>query len=161
MTYPDIAIAVNSDLWPSETTLAEMSKSAVSTTAKVASLKWQEGAELSILFTNDYEVQKLNKEWRSINKPTNVLSFPSEDLKVGEGAGLIIGDIVLAYETIENEAREQNKSFDQHLTHLLIHGFLHLFGYDHLNNEEAGQMESLEIEILSALDIENPYAQPN
>lgn len=107
--------------------------------------------ELSVALSNDEKVQALNREFRKNDKPTNVLSFP-----VAEPTPLL-GDIVLALETVQREAHEKAISFEDHLTHLLIHGFLHLQGYDHENDEDAETMEALEIQALSALAIDNPY----
>tara|TARA_R110002020_G_scaffold317644_1_gene533270 strand:+ start:201 stop:662 length:462 start_codon:yes stop_codon:yes gene_type:complete len=107
--------------------------------------------ELSVALSNDEQVQALNRDYRNNDKPTNVLSFP-----VAEPAPLL-GDIVLALETVQREANEKAISFEDHLTHLLIHGFLHLQGYDHENEDEAEIMEALEIRALSALAIDNPY----
>ena len=107
--------------------------------------------ELSVALVDDATIQSLNREYREKDKPTNVLSFPSS------GPGAILGDIVLARETIVREAAEAGKSLIHHVTHLIIHGFLHLQGYDHDTDEEADVMEGLEIQALTALDIDNPY----
>jgi len=106
--------------------------------------------ELSLACVDDAAIQTLNRDYRGKDKPTNVLSFPIE-------GGPLLGDIVLAYETTKMEAAAQGKSFDHHLTHLIIHGFLHLLGYDHMDNKSAAIMESLEIAALSQLGIDNPY----
>jgi probable rRNA maturation factor len=118
--------------------------------------------EISVLLTNNQHIQVLNKEYRGQDKPTNVLSFPSldpEDLTSPQDYSepLIIGDIVLAYEKIMTEAQEQNKSFQNHLAHLTIHGLLHLLGYDHEEDDEAEIMEALEVTLLDLLNISNPY----
>ena len=113
--------------------------------------------ELCLVFSNDQEVQGLNREWRDKDRPTNVLSFPAEEESF-PGDDPVLGDVVLAFETIEREAREQGKPFENHCTHLLVHGFLHLLGYDHQNEEEAGQMEALERKILSNQGLDDPYA---
>lgn len=119
--------------------------------------------EVSITLSNDEFVQKLNREYRDKDKPTNVLSFPmidSEDEDIAadiEIGALSFGDIVMAYETIKREAAEQNKKFRDHYTHLLVHGFLHLLHFDHEREEEAQEMERLETEILAAMNIQNPY----
>jgi probable rRNA maturation factor len=105
---------------------------------------------VSVVFTSDAEIKKLNRKFRKKNKPTNVLSFP-----LGEGGEL--GDVVLAYETIKKECTEQKKTFRAHVAHLLTHGTLHLLGHDHLNDKDAEKMESLEIKILKAFKIKNPY----
>lgn len=106
-------------------------------------------AEVSVVLADDNFVQGLNREYRGKDKPTNVLSFPQDPP--------MLGDIVLAFETIEREASEQNKDFAAHLTHLLVHGVLHLLGYDHEDDQEASEMEGLEIEILQKMGINNPY----
>jgi probable rRNA maturation factor len=119
-------------------------------------------AELAIMLTDDAGIRTLNQNWRGIDKPTNVLSFPA--LQPPEGADepddmpRMLGDIAIAYETMRREADEQEKSFSNHLSHLAIHGFLHLVGYDHEKDEEAEEMEALEREILATLGIPDPYA---
>ncbi len=113
---------------------------------------------VSIVLGDDLEIQGLNKQFRGFDKPTNVLSFPAdEDDFVPEGELQPLGDIILAYETIQREALEQDKLFDHHLTHLIVHGFLHLLGYDHEEDVEAEEMEALEIQILASLGIKDPY----
>lgn len=114
--------------------------------------------ELSVLLTNDEEVRGLNKEFRGIDKPTNVLSFPDDDWENEELENTIyLGDIALAFETIERESAEQNKNFKNHFTHLLVHAMLHLLGYEHEEEKQAEDMEKLEIEILEDFQISNPY----
>jgi probable rRNA maturation factor len=128
--------------------------------------------ELTILLTDDAHVQELNRDFRHQDKPTNVLSFPNyspgelKELWDGflEGReadtpGLFLGDMAMAFETIAREAKDQNKTFPDHLTHLVVHGTLHLLGYDHMDEKEAQEMESLEIEILQKLNIANPYEE--
>jgi probable rRNA maturation factor len=112
-------------------------------------------AELSIVLTNDAEQQVLNRDWRGIDKPTNVLSFPQIESD-GPVVG-ILGDVILARETLEREAAELGISFTDHFTHLVVHGFLHILGFDHEDDEEALEMEGLETEILAALGIADPY----
>ncbi len=113
-------------------------------------------AEVSILFADDAFVRDLNARWRGQDKPTNVLSFPAAE---AGPAPRTLGDIVLAFETVEREAREAGKRFDHHAAHLLVHGFLHLLGYDHETDEDAAVMESREVRILETLDIPDPYAE--
>lgn len=115
---------------------------------------------ISIVFTNNKAIQKINKKFRDKNKPTNVLSFQIwPDASALPPTQIPAGDLVFAVETIEREAREAGISFKHHLTHLMIHGFLHLFGYDHMNDGDADIMEALEIKILKKMGIKNPYAE--
>jgi probable rRNA maturation factor len=113
--------------------------------------------ELSIVLTSDAEQQKLNRTWRGIDKPTNVLSFP-QMAPFGPVSGLL-GDIVLARETLEREAKDLDKSFEDHFTHLVVHGFLHILGYDHIAEDEALAMEGLETQILHTLGVADPYEE--
>lgn len=107
--------------------------------------------ELSIVLSDDAHVQTLNRDYRSKDKPTNVLSFP---MPVETG---LMGDVVLAYETLVREAAEQGKRFEDHFVHLLIHGILHLQGLDHEAEHEAEDMEAREVRALARLSIDNPY----
>ena len=112
-------------------------------------------SELLIRIVDKDEIQTLNKTYRHQDKPTNVLSFES-DLPV-EIDEAILGDVVICTEVVAEEAKAQNKTFDEHLTHMAIHGTLHLLGYDHIESEDAKQMENLEIKILEKIKITNPY----
>jgi probable rRNA maturation factor len=120
-------------------------------------------AEISIKFTSDDEVQALNCAYRGKDQPTNVLSFPmiAPDMIVTitntDAGEVLLGDIVLAYDTCAREARERNITVDAHATHLIVHGTLHLLGYDHMNDGEAEAMEALEQEIMASLGLHNPY----
>ncbi len=114
--------------------------------------------EVSILLANDKEMQALNKHWRGKDKPTNVLSFPAAappSLPAGEVAPL--GDIVLAIETVVNEASLSEKPLENHLSHLIVHGILHLLGHDHETDSDAETMEDRERKILEGLGIPDPY----
>ena len=113
--------------------------------------------ELSVRLTDDEEVRGLNAEWRGKDKPTNVLSFPSDAPKIA-GAPALLGDIAIAYETLAREAAAEKKPFLHHLAHLAVHGYLHLVGYDHQTDSEAEAMEALERETLAAMRIPDPYA---
>ena len=117
-----------------------------------------EESELAIVLTDDAAVRKLNRRWRGSDKATNVLSFPAHGL-VPPGSGpRPLGDVVIAYETMAREAQEQGLPLTHHLTHLAVHGFLHLLGYDHESDTEAETMEQLERDILARLDVPDPYA---
>jgi len=112
--------------------------------------------EVSLLLTDDAAQQALNKKWRGKDIPTNVLSFPQAD-PFAPLSGLI-GDISLARETLEREAEELGRPFADHFTHLVVHGTLHLLGYDHIEDDEALVMERLETDILAGLGVADPYA---
>ena len=112
--------------------------------------------EVSILLTNDEEIRELNKKYRKIDKPTNVLSFSiTSDTIVNELR--MIGDIVISKEKILSEAKDQNKTFSDHLAHIVIHGFLHLLNFTHDSKEDSTIMENKEVELLKMIDISNPY----
>lgn len=119
--------------------------------------EWDGDAEVSVLLTNDDAVQILNRDWRGKDKPTNVLSFPGSDDDPPPGQPLLLGDIAMAFETTAREANELNKPFADHFCHLLVHGMLHLLGFDHETDADADDMEPLEIEVLAGLGIESPY----
>lgn len=109
---------------------------------------------VATVLTDDQRIQELNLAYRKKDKPTNILSFPDGEDDDGE---IYLGDLILAFETIKRESEEQKKQINDHLKHLLIHGFLHLLGYDHIQEQEAEEMEALEIEILTSIGIKNPY----
>lgn len=123
--------------------------------------------QINISLVSDQQIKKINQQYRKKNKATNVLSFANLDEKeinlhglekvINNLSNLILGDIVLAYETIKNESRLQNKDFYDHLIHLLVHGLLHLLGFDHEEDSQAEIMEKLEIKILKKIGIKNPY----
>ena len=114
------------------------------------------GGEVSIVLTDDSAIRSLNRNWRGIDKPTNVLSFPVSGPDTGEGARLF-GDIVIAFETLERECSDENRDFLNHLAHLAVHGFLHLNGYDHQTDAQAEAMERLESKIMARLNMPDPY----
>ena len=111
--------------------------------------------ELTILLTGDEEMRALNRTWRGKDTPTNVLSFPASDALIGPG---LLGDIALAYEAIRDEARERNLALKDHASHLVVHGVLHLLGFDHANDVEAERMEACERKALASLGMAEPYA---
>ncbi|BDA87075.1 hypothetical protein Sa4125_46170 [Aureimonas sp. SA4125] len=114
--------------------------------------------ELGATFADDAAVKLLNAEWRGIDKPTNVLSFPLVDLAPGALPGPMLGDVIFARETLLREAEAEDKALRDHLCHLVVHGFLHCLGYDHVGSDEAEAMERLETAILADLGIADPYA---
>jgi probable rRNA maturation factor len=150
-----ILFAVESEGWPDG--LEALADQAVFEALDQSGAKVTGVAELSIMLVDDAEQQRLNQEWRGIDKPTNVLSFPQIE-PFGPVAGLL-GDIVLARETLEREAAELETPFAHHFTHLVVHGFLHILGYDHLEDAAAAEMEGLETRILATLGVPDPYQE--
>src|SRR5690606_15140401 len=152
-----IDITVEAGEWPGEEVLDGLAGKAVEAALAELDLKRDNPAELSLLFTDDAHIRTLNRDWRGKDKPTNVLSFPAFEMAPGDPLPAMLGDIVLAFETISSEAALEGKPFDHHLTHLIVHGMLHLLGYDHETDEEAEEMEALERRILAGLAIPDPY----
>jgi probable rRNA maturation factor len=140
--------------------LQEAADTVINELALAPKISW----EISLSLSDDASVQKLNAQFRGKDKPTNVLSFPSvalsaearEELRTVEGS-FALGDVILALETVSREAQEQDKTIKDHARHLLVHGVMHLFGYNHIDDAEAEQMEAIEIRILNSLGIDNPY----
>jgi len=163
----DIAIEADSE-WDSSSRWSDIVQAAAE--AAVAESAFPElvdsprQVELSVRLTGDDEVRALNAQWRGKDRPTNVLSFPQlepRQLEQVEEAGpeLILGDVVLARGVCEREAQEKGVSLDDHAAHLVVHGTLHLLGYDHDSDDAAEEMESREVRALSRLGIANPYEE--
>ncbi|MHA1539693.1 MAG: rRNA maturation RNase YbeY [Alphaproteobacteria bacterium] len=112
--------------------------------------------EIALVLANNVFIHDLNLRYRGKDKPTNVLSFPTEEMQDDDGV-MTLGDIVFGYETLIEECATQKKEFKDHFAHLLVHGVLHLLGFDHIEESDAVEMESLEIKILQELSIKNPY----
>ncbi|MEQ8744426.1 rRNA maturation RNase YbeY [Parasphingorhabdus sp.] len=158
-----------SPLWNNEqdwTDLAaQAAKAAISASSHADLLDRNFAIEVSVKLSDDSEVHSLNKAYRGKDKPTNVLSFPQiqpdllETLANTDDGEALLGDIILAYETCRDEASAKNISFSHHVSHLIVHGSLHLLGYDHENEIDAGLMENCEINALATLGIANPYAE--
>ncbi len=151
----DISLAVEAEGWPAEEMLDALAQQAVD--ASLAELDLDGNSELSLLFTDDARIRVLNRDWRGKDKPTNVLSFPAFEVAPGDPLPTMLGDIAFARETIDGEAALEGKPFEHHLTHLIVHGLLHLLGYDHEADTDAAQMEDLERRILARLAIPDPY----
>jgi probable rRNA maturation factor len=162
-----LEIALDSDEeWDSSRSWEQLARTAVEAAIAESAFPQLTTAErvveISVTLTGDEQVRALNAEWRGKDKPTNVLSFPLTDepaLREANVAGpeLLLGDIVLARGVCEAEAAEKGVSVEQHATHLLVHGTLHLLGYDHDHDSEAADMEAREVRALQRLGIANPY----
>ncbi|MCF4097000.1 rRNA maturation RNase YbeY [Maritalea mediterranea] len=150
----EIDVLRNDERWPEH--VSDAVDKIIATVMRTLELEVEGPAELSLLLTNDEEQQKLNESWRAKDKSTNVLSFPQ--IEPDEAIEGMLGDISFAYETVYAEAEAEQKPFDHHFAHLLVHGFLHILGYDHLTDDDAEHMEAAERKILARLDIADPYA---
>ena len=158
---PISEVLVVADCWQAEADAETVIHRAIAAAAEMVDADIGE-TELAIMLTDDAGIRTLNSNWRGIDKPTNVLSFPAlppSGPRASDDAPRMLGDIAIAYETTRSEADEEQKPFDHHLSHLAVHGFLHLIGYDHEKDDDAEAMEALEREILSQLGIPDPYAE--
>lgn len=150
MTKNNLLITVGNPDWRKIEHLRKMIRKAVSAVIDISQY------EVSVLLTDDDFIWQLNKNYRGVDKPTNVLSFPAPKMDAPVPP---LGDIVLSLNTIKKEAIEQGKTFESHLIHLIIHGSLHLTGYDHISDGDAEQMEAKEIELMKNLGFDNPYTE--
>lgn len=147
-------IAIESALWDSFAEAGTLAKTAIEAALRHADAELLPGAEVSLLLCDDAFIRALNARWRGQDKPTNVLSFPAAD---DPATTPILGDIAIAFETLAREAEDEGKSLRAHYVHLLVHGALHLVGYDHQSDAEAEVMERLERACLAGLGIDDPY----
>jgi len=159
-TPPEIVLdlSIEAGDWSQEPNLERLCRAAVDAALAETGLQPASMTELSILFTDDAHIQSLNAQWRAKDKPTNVLSFPAFAPNKSGPLPPMLGDIVLAADTVKREAVLEGKPLDHHITHLVVHGLLHLIGYDHETDEDAEEMEALEKRILARLAIPDPYA---
>ena len=158
--FPTTEVLVVADCWQAEPDAEAVIHRAIAAAAEIAAADVGE-AEIAVMLTDDSGIRTLNCNWRGIDKPTNVLSFPALPPTGAVGpddAPRMLGDIAIAFETTRQEADDEQKPFDHHLGHLAVHGFLHLIGYDHETDDDAEAMEALETEILAQLGIPDPYA---
>jgi len=160
-----IDVLVDSEHWKNAGTAKAVVRRALKQAATALSTK---SAELAIVLTDDAAMRRLNRNWRGVDAPTNVLSFATKNPgnwhmldrvsdELDRQLGKHLGDIVLAYETVKREARREGKPFDHHLAHLAVHGFLHLLGYDHASSAQARRMETIERAVLRDLAVPDPY----
>jgi probable rRNA maturation factor len=156
---PSLEFVVESPLWAQHPGAEAVISRALQMAAAMQSTK---SSELAIVLADDSAIRALNRAWRGIDKPTNVLSFPSVPWERTPGEPspwpTHLGDIVIAFETAMQEAHSESKRFEDHIAHLAVHGFLHLLGQDHDNDSDADAMEGLERAILARLGIPDPYA---
>jgi len=150
---PAVDIQVQSPLWQAEPAAEKTVRAAILAAAATTSTA---GNEVAILLTGDKAIRALNRQWRGIDKPTNVLSFPAAVTQTSIGAKFY-GDIVMAYETLKRECDDEDRVFLHHLAHLTIHGFLHLIGYGHEVDAEAEEMEGLESKIMMRMKLPDPW----
>jgi probable rRNA maturation factor len=150
---PSVDIQIASPKWDAQPLAEQTVREAIA--AAAAALSTADG-EVSILLTDDKAIRALNRDWRDIDKPTNVLSFPAVKMKADAGAKFL-GDIVIAYETLKRECDDEDRIFLHHLAHLAVHGFLHLIGYDHQTDKDADAMEGLESKIMTRMNLPDPY----
>jgi len=158
--FPITEVLVVADCWQAEPDAEAVIQRAIATAAETVEADIGE-AELAVMLTDDAGMRTLNANWRGIDKPTNVLSFPALQPTGRRGpddAPRMLGDIAISYQTLRLEADDEQKPFEHHLSHLAIHGFLHLVGYDHEKDADAETMEALEAEILAQLGIPDPFA---
>lgn len=157
---PDTDVLIVAECWQTEADAEAVIRRAIEAAASMVESDTAD-AELAVMLTDDAGIRTLNNNWRQIDKPTNVLSFPAlqpEGAPKPGDAPRMLGDIAIAFETTRREADDEQKPFDHHLSHLAVHGFLHLVGYDHENEADAEVMEDLERQVLAQLGIPDPYA---
>lgn len=150
------AVDIADDAWARVADLEGLTERAIAAALMHAGAG--ENVEISVLFASDAEAARLNAEWRGKDYAPNILSFPApktQDVPKGEPKPL--GDLILAAGTVAREAEEQGKPLTSHLTHLIVHGTLHLLGFDHIEEREARRMERAEIAILAGLGVADPY----
>ena len=152
-----LEIIIPSALWRGLPRARAIARETIAACVDEAESPPREGASISLCLSDNARVRELNARWRGMDKPTNVLAFPAR--RVGSlGEEVMLGDIVLAYETMAREAETSGLALDDHYRHLVAHGFLHLTGYDHQTDEESERMEALETRILARLGVADPYA---
>ncbi len=152
-TAPTVDIQVQSHLWDAQPMVEQTVRTAIAAAAAELSTS---GGEVGILLTDDSAVRALNRNWRGLDQPTNVLSFPAPKAMAADDAG-ILGDIVVAYETLKRECDDEGRDLLHHLAHLTVHGYLHLIGYDHQTDAQANTMERLESKVMARMNLPDPW----
>jgi probable rRNA maturation factor len=154
-TPPRLDLVVEFGPWRSLPALADLAMRAVRVCCATVDFAAPVGSTVNVFLCGDRRIRELNRDWRRIDKPTNVLSFPSDRCETGAA----LGDIAVAYETVLREARAERKALADHYKHMIVHGFLHILGYDHIERSDAEVMEALERRALSRLSVTDPYRE--
>ena len=147
-----------SRLWRGALASKSLARQAIAAAQAESDVKLRRGVELTVHLVDDAEIRSVNAEWREKDAPTNVLSFPAVEASQLAEARLL-GDILIAFETVAREAQDEGKTLADHYRHLVIHGFLHLLGFDHNEAGEAEAMEAVERRALARLGVADPYAE--
>ncbi len=151
-----VEFVATSRRWRAALAARTLARQAIAASVAACGVSLCAGAELCIHLADDPHIRELNARWRGLDKPTNVLSFPAVD-PAHLGQARLLGDIVLAYETVAREAEDEGKALADHYRHLVVHGFLHLLGFDHETDADAQVMEAMETRILARLGVADPY----
>ena len=153
---PRVEFVATSPRWRAALPARSLARETIAVAAAESGVALSPGAELCVHLADDEHVRALNARWRGLDQPTNVLSFPAvAPAEIAKAR--LIGDVVLAFETLAREAADEGKPLADHYRHLVAHGFLHLIGFDHDEEAAAGRMEALETRILARLGVADPY----
>jgi len=146
-----------SRLWRGALASRSLARQAIGAALIESGVKLRRGAEVTVHLVDDAEIRSVNAEWREKDAPTNVLSFPAVAAS-GLAEARLLGDVLIAFETVAREAADEDKTLPDHYRHLVVHGFLHLLGFDHIEAEAAEAMEGVERRALARLGVADPYA---
>lgn len=150
-------VLIDDARWSGRMDVEALVNSVVDKTLQVTRARLSREAEASFTFADDRRIRELNEIWRKKDAATNVLSFPATD-SASLATSPLLGDVVLAYETIERESIDEGKLFEHHAAHMIAHGFLHLIGFDHEDDAQADEMEGVESKVLCGLGMPDPWA---
>lgn len=153
---PRVEFVASSPRWRAALAARSLARETIAVAAAESGVALARGAELCVHLADDAQIRELNARWRGLDKPTNVLSFPAAAADE-IGRARLLGDVVLAFETLAREAADEGKPLADHYRHLVAHGFLHLIGFDHENDADAARMEAIETRILERLGVADPY----
>ena len=151
-----LSTMIEAEAWNQTSGLDTLARRVLDEAVILTGVKLAPEAEVSLLLCDDARIREINREWRGLDKPTNVLSFPAAP-PAALPKSPQVGDIAVAYETVVREAQEEAKTFHDHFAHMILHGFLHCLGSDHETDDEADQMEGVEIRVLQKIGIADPY----